>query len=402
MSLRPLKFLQVYFLALLSLGVAGSASAQIQGGSVVVGNVPPSTPVMLRSGNVQTLALLNTAFEIHGGFTVVDSPLAADFILAVDPLGPRGAMLVISSGVPEQTIFSETLAGDSSVDAVYRSIDRAIYKVRRGESGFFSGKLAFVSEETGSTEVYVSDLLFQSVTRLTSDGTSAVRPRWSPDGNSIVYTSYKTGFPDIYRLDLLSQRREVVADYNGLNMDARYSPDGSRLAMILSGNSNADIWIREANGQMNNLTKSRGLEAAPAWSPDGTRLVYTSDERGGPQLYVIPSRGGTARRLRTDISGDCAQPDWNPVFENQIAFSAAMGAGRQIIVFDSVAGASRIVSNESGDAIEPHWLSDGRHLIYTHRRANRSEIKIMDTLSQKNYRISGSRVKVSQPSFVTE
>lgn len=366
---------------------------------MVVGNVPPSTPVMVRSGNANTLAILKTAFNIHGGFILVETVREADFVFAVDPIGPRGARLIITSGVPEQTVFSETLAGESSVNAVYKAIDRAIFKTRR-KSGFFSGKLAFVSEETGSTEVFVSDLLFQSVTRLTSDGKSAVRPRWSPDGKSIVYTSYKTGFPDIYRLDLVNQRREIVADYNGLNMDARYSPDGSRLAMVLSGKTNADVWVREASGQMNNLTKSRGLEAAPAWSPDGTRIVYTADTRGGPQLYVIPSRGGTPRRLRTDISGDCAQPDWNPVNDNKIAFSAAMGSGRQIILFDSVAGGSEILSNESGDAIEPQWLSDGRHLVYTHRRANRSEIKIMDTLTKRSYTISGRRVKVSQPSYV--
>ncbi len=378
---------------------ASTAYSQISGGSVQVGSIPASTPVMVRSGNSNTAALLQTAFTIHGGFSVVPTAGEADFVVSVDPIGPRAARLAISSGVPEKVLFTETLQGSSSINAIYQAVDRAIYKTRRTD-GFFSGKIAFISEETGSTEVCVSDVLFQEIAMLTQDRVSAVRPRWSPDGNSIVYTSYKSGFPDIYRLDLLNKRREVIADFKGLNMGARYSPDGSKIAMIVSGNSNADVWVRSASGQMKNLTKSRGLEAAPAWSPDGTRIVFSSDERGGPQLYVMPAHGGSYRRLRTDISGDCAEPDWNPEFDNLIAFTAAQGSGTQIAIFDSELGQSRFITSENGDAIEPQWLPDGRHLLYTYRRANRSVIKIMDTLSGKSYVVSGSRTKVSQASYV--
>lgn len=373
------------------------AFAQIDGGTVNVRGIPSSTPVMVASGNSNTKAILNTAFRIHGGYDVVGASSAADFVVGVDPIGAQAARLTITSG--SRQLLSETLAGSSSLNAIYKAIDRAIYKTR-GKKGFFAGKLAYVSEESGVTEVYTTDLLFQTKTQLTNDRKSVVRPRWSPDGNSILFTSYKSGFPDIHRLDFRNRSRDVIANYKGLNMDARYSPDGTRIAMIISGGKNADVWVRESSGRMKNLTKSRGLEASPSWSPDGTRLVFSSDERGGPQLYVMPSHGGSSRRLATNISGHCAQPDWNPEFSNQIAFSAAVGSGRQIVVFDSTIGKSRIVSNESGDAIEPHWLRDGRHLLYTHRRANQSQIKILDTLSGKSFVLSGNARKVSQPSYV--
>lgn len=377
----------------LSVGVFG----QIDGGTVNVRGVPDSTPVAVTSGNSNTKAILAAAFRIHGGYRVVDAAADADFVIGVDPVGSQAARLRIASGARQ--LLSETLASDSSVNAVYKAIDRAVYKTR-GERGFFSGKLVYVSEETGATEIYQTDLLFQTKTRLTNDGKSVVRPRWSPDGDAVVFTSWRDGFPDIHRIDFRSRSREVIANFDGLNMDARYSPDGNRIAMIISGGKNADIWVREASGRMTNLTKSRALEASPSWSPDGTRLVFSSDERGGPQLYVIPSRGGSSRRLATNVSGDCAQPDWNPKFANLIAFSAAFGSGRQIVIYDSTAGESRTVSNEVGDAIEPHWLSDGRHLLYTHRRANRSSIKILDTLSGESHVVSGRAVKVSQPSYV--
>lgn len=397
MILRYLNSFRTVILILATLAFGGIAFAQIDGGTVNVRGIPSSTPVAVSSGNANTKAILNTAFRIHGGYEVVGTPAEADFVVGLEPIGSQAARLTITSG--SRQLLSETLAADSSLNAVYKAIDRAIYKTR-GKDGFFAGKLVYVSEESGATEVYTTDILFQTKTQLTNDRKSVVRPRWSPDGDSIVFTSYKSGFPDIHRLNFRAASREVIASYNGLNMDARYSPRGDRIAMIISGGQNADVWVREASGRMTNLTKSRGLEASPSWSPDGTRLVYSSDERGGPQLYVIPSRGGSARRLATNISGDCAQPDWNPEFSNQIAFSAAIGSGRQIVIYDSTVGKSRIVSNESGDAIEPHWLRDGRHLLYTHRQANRSSIKILDTLSGKSYVLSGSAAKVSQPSYV--
>ncbi|MBD5779072.1 PD40 domain-containing protein [Pelagicoccus sp. NFK12] len=405
MNLRLPKLFRTALLIAMAMPLVGLALAQYDGGVVTIDSVPPSTLVVVRSGNSNTKAILDTAFRIDGRFDVVASANEAHYTIQIDPLGSGSAKLSIFSGVPEKLMFTETLSGDSSLNAVYRAIDRAVYKTRRGDSGFWSGKLAFINEESGAPEVCVSDMLFQRVVQLTNDRVSALGPKWSPDGNQIVYTSYRAGFPDIYQLDLRTNSRQVIANYKGLNTGARYSPDGSRMAMIISGGNNSDVWVREASGRMKNLTKSRGLEAAPAWSPDGTRLVFSSDERGGPQLYVMPSVGGSYRRLATNVSGDCAQPDWNPVHDNKIAFSAAIGSGRQIVIYDSRLGKSRIISNESGDAIEPHWLADGRHLVYTHRRANRSEIKIMDTAAEpnqfgKSYVISGSRVKVSQPAFV--
>lgn len=401
MNLRLTNLYRTALLIAMATPFFGLALAQYDGGVVEVVTVPDSTPVVVRSGNSNTKAILDTAFQIDGRFSIVRSASDAHYTIAVDPVGSNSARLSIYSGVPEKLMFTETLTGDSSLNAVYKAIDRAVYKTRRGDKGFWAGKLAFINEESGAAEVCVSDLLFQSVVQLTNDRVSALGPKWSPDGNAILYTSYRSGFPDIYKLDLRTNSRQVIANFKGLNTGARYSPDGSRIAMIISGGTNSDVWVREASGRMKNLTKSRGLEAAPAWSPDGTRLVFSSDERGGPQLYVMPSVGGSSRRLATNVSGDCAQPDWNPVFDNQIAFSAAMGSGRQIIIYDSKLGKSLpAVTNESGDAIEPHWLSDGRHLVYTHRRANRSEIKIVDTLTRKSYVISGRRAKVSQPSFV--
>ncbi len=198
-----------------------------------------------------------------------------------------------------------------------------------------------------------------------------------------------------------SNTRSVIADFKGTNLSARYSPDGSRIAMIITGGSNADVWVRDASSVFTNLTRSEGLESAPAWSPDGTRLVYSSDRNGGNQLYVMPAQGGSPRRLATNISGYCAEPDWNPAEPSKILFTAAQGSGYQLAVYDTQSGQSAWLTSEGGDAIEGSWLNDGRHIVYTHRRANNRQIKLFDTVTKRGALLSGSRTSAGQPAFLS-
>jgi TolB protein len=131
------------------------------------------------------------------------------------------------------------------------------------------------------------------------------------------------------------------------------------------------------------LTRNRSLETSPSWSPDGQRLVYASDAPGRPQLYVLPAAGGTPRRLPTNVSRYCAEPDWNPVDAKQIAFTAAVSGGFQIALYDAEAGVAKVLTKAPGAAVEPTWLNDGRHLIFTQRLDGRTRLMLLDSRSGK-------------------
>lgn len=74
------------------------------------------------------------------------------------------------------------------------------------------------------------------------------------------------------------------------------SPDGKTIAFTYKG----DIYtVPSAGGQATRLTAGDGYNSNPFWSPDGTRLVFSSDRMGGSDVYVMPAGGGTPRRLTT-------------------------------------------------------------------------------------------------------
>jgi len=219
---------------------------------------------------------------------------------------------------------------------------------------------------------------------LTRDRALVTGPRWSPDGTRLLFTTYhKAGFPDIYSINLATGRKEPIATFKGTNTGGAYSPDGRRIAMTLSGTGNSEIFIADSQGKnLRRLTTNKSNEASPNWSPDGTRLVYTSDAAGMPQLFQISVNGGAPQRIQTNISRYCSEPAWNPVDPNKIAFTASIGGGFQIAVYDFKTRSSKQITS-GASSVEPVWLSDGRHLVFTKREGGRTRLMLVDSETGK-------------------
>lgn len=378
--------MQNAFRFLLGLALAAPLFAQRDIGTVNVNADTQTTSISISSPSPELQNLALKAFGAHGRYKAVASGGA--FSLTFAPAGATQVSVTITKGSAGTPVHSETVSGTSLRNALLRAADVAVLKTS-GLRGFFAGRLAFVGEATGKTEIYTSDLFFGEAQRWTSDGKQIMSPRWVPGGSKIVFTSYRTSFPDIYVLELNNRRISLLASFKGTNSGGSFSPDGSRVAMVLSGEGNPEVYVGNAQGrQIRRLTNTPAVEASPTWSPDGSRILFVSDSAGGPQLYVMPAGGGAATRLATNISGYCAEPDWSDANPNKIVFTAKMGSGYQICVFDMAARASKIATKAPTDAIEPVWMADGRHVMCTFRAANTRSLWLVDTESGKATRLS--------------
>lgn len=379
--------MQNAFRFLLALAFAAPAFAQRDIGDIVVQANAQVLGISVTSSSPELQALANRAFDAHGRYRRVAS--GAAYNVTFTPAGATQVTVTITKGSAGTPVHTQTVSGTSLRNALLRAADVAVTKTS-GLPGFFAGKLAFLGEVTGKTEIYTSDLFFGEAQRWTSDGKQIMGPRWSPRGDRIVFTSYRTSFPDIYVLELGSRRISLLASFKGTNSGGRFSPDGSRVAMILSGEGNPEVYVGNAQGrQIRRLTTNQAVEASPAWSPDGSRLVFTSDiiATGRPQLHVMSAGGGSMTRLVTGFNY-CAEPDWSTANPNKIAFTAAQGRGFQVAVYDMSSGKGSIVTKAPTDAIEPVWMADGRHIICTYRAANTRSLWLIDTESDRVTRLS--------------
>ena len=382
--MQKLPRLVLFFLFSISLGLA-----QRNIGDVIV-SADSKTVAVRVSANVpelNNLALL--AFRAHGRYRLVGSGYSYDIRFTQVATNQVRVEIERSGGA---MVHAEVVSGTDPRNALLRAADVAVERTNGvGLKGFFAAKLAFIGERTNRKEVYTSDLFFGDVKQITRDNTQALTPRWSPDGSKIVYTSFfRSGFPDIYQIDLNNYQRTSFVSFKGTNSGARFSPNGQQVAMVLSGEGNAEIYLGNAQGrQIRRMTRSDAVEASPCFSPDGSRIIFTSDAAGGPQLYLMSTAGGSMQRVPTNISGYCAEPDWSRADGNKIAFTIRIGSGYQIAVYDFAKRQAAVqVSHAPFDGVEPCWLGDGRHLVYTARDERSSRICILDTESGKSTAIS--------------
>ena len=260
----------------------------------------------------------------------------------------------------------------------HRTADE-IVEALTGHKGMASARIVCVGMRNGAKDIFMCDSDGSNVQQITRDGRIVVRPRWTPDGSSVLFTSYLRGFPDIHKANLQTGKREVVASYAGLNTGAAVSPDGKEVALILSKDGNPELYLKNLrSGKLSRLTySSPAVESSPSWSPDGKSLVYVSDNSGSPQLYIISRTGGQPRRISSRGTENVA-PDWGR--NGLIACSSRSGGRYHIAIIDPSNGQTTYLPNDGADYEDPSWMPNARHIVAGRTAAHQSSLYLLDTL----------------------
>ena len=261
--------------------------------------------------------------------------------------------------------------------AAHMFADDVVLKVT-GRLGIAHSKLAFTNNATGRKEIYIVDYDGANLTRLTSDNSINLLPRWSQDASRIYYTTYRWGNPDMFEIDLKAGKIRPFTTFQGLNIPGGFSPDGMTMVMTLSRGGDPGIYsLNIVTKQLKHLLKGFGVSSSPTWSPDGTQVAFVSDRSGNPQIYVLEMATGKTRRL-TRMNW-CDSPSWSPSGE-WIVFAGRETTKEKLNIFTTDLTGSQIrrLTNKAGDNEDPSWSPDGRFVGFTSTRRGRRELFIMD------------------------
>src|SRR5207342_3706797 len=114
----------------------------------------------------------------------------------------------------------------------------------------------------------------------------------------LAYVSFERGNSTIYTQELTTGAREVIASFRGINGAPAFSPDGRRLALTLSKSGNTEIYVMDlASKALTPITHHYAIDTEAVWTPDGQNLIFTSDRAGKPQVYQVSAGGGEPVRL---------------------------------------------------------------------------------------------------------
>jgi len=258
---------------------------------------------------------------------------------------------------------------------VAHQISDEIYKALTGERGVFGTRIAYVTVEKtrglGNNYVlYLADADGANPRTMLRSVEPIFSPSWSPDGQRLAYVTYDTFMSPkgrdkqmaVYIQEVNTGRRNRVSIGKGLNAAPAWSPDGTKLALTLSKDGNPEIYVLHLhNGALTRVTYNSAIDTEPEWAPDGQSLIFTSDRTGSPQIYRVSANGGDAQRV-TYKGNYNARARFAPD-GRKIVVLHNEGSGFQIAVQDLENGQLNTLSRTTLDE-SPSFAPNGSMVIY--------------------------------------
>lgn len=164
-----------------------------------------------------------------------------------------------------------------------------------------NGHLAFVARSGAQDVLYIYSIpdrkILQKISR--PDLVSLFSPAWSPDGAWIALAGLDpSGRRDLYRIRIADGTAEQLTHDYFDDMDPDWSPDGERLVFSSDradsgkqGNTNLFLYDLRTHA-IRFLTTGPYKDTSPAWSPDGRFIAFSSDRNDVPNLWVVRSQFG--------------------------------------------------------------------------------------------------------------
>jgi Tol biopolymer transport system component len=259
-----------------------------------------------------------------------------------------------------------------------RLADEAAFDVTDGQTMVWSPNwspdgrhLYFVSDRGGTM-----DLRQQSISEEgepkgeampVTTGLGIMNAAFSSDGAKLAYSKGEI-VANLWRVPILDGRPATWADAEQLTFDqalvefAGVSPDGSRLLFDSDQTGNADLWMMDLETrEIQQWTINPAPEWKPAWSPDGSKIAFYRHQGGNRDIWVMPVPEGQSIQLTSHEAEDYV-PAWSPD-GSHIAFVSSRTGMQQIWLIPADGGSPKLVEvPENAGMI--HWSADGNWLAF--------------------------------------
>jgi len=275
-----------------------------------------------------------------------------------------------------------------------------IYEKLTGIPGVFGTKVAYVTAQGRDNDrlftLVVADADGENEITIMESTDPIMSPAWSPDSRRLAYVSFENNISTIYVQTLRSGNRIKVSSRAGINGAPAFSPDGRKLVLTLGGiDGNLDINILDlATRKVTRLTTNRAIDTEGTWSPDGRSVYFTSDRSGGPQVYRVGVNGDSPERITFEGSYN-ARPRLSPD-GSKLAMVHLDRGNYRIAVLDLDSRDLLVLSGGSQDE-SPSFAPNSDSLIYATRQGGNGVLETVSADGLVRQRLASRQGDVREP-----
>ncbi|MDX9715317.1 MAG: Tol-Pal system beta propeller repeat protein TolB [Dissulfurispiraceae bacterium] len=296
------------------------------------------------------------------------------------------AISVHDMATGKEVMRKEYSAASSLVRPIAHTIANDIYKLLTGQDSMFRSKIAYVCDKDLKKELCLMDWDGHRNQSIGLSSDIMLTPRWSPDGNRLLYSAQRNHQWTIYSLSTATLREQSVVRLSGLSMAGNFFPDNKQYVFTYTKDGKSDIYVSEiGTSSASKLVTSSWIEVSPTVSPDGKSILFVSNRSGGPQIFISDQRGDNVRRVTFQGSYNTS-PAWSPKGD-RIAY-VSMISGRNQIFTIKPDGSDASQLTDKGSNEDPCFSPDGMFITFTSNRDGVKGIYIMSVNGANQVRIT--------------
>lgn len=227
-------------------------------------------------------------------------------------------------------------------------------------------------------------------------------------GTKIYFVSTRggKGTKEIWSMDYDGANQKPVTQYRSTSITPAVSPDGTKLAFTTYQRGNPAIFVfsLETGRRLPFYSPVSSMVTTPEFTPDGQRILFSSSVGGWPQIYIASTDGSGLRRISYSSSIDM-EPAVNPKTGTDIVFVSGRSGLPQIYRMNiEGADVQRLTSGE-GEAVNPAWHPDGQHIAFAWTRGfapGNYNIFVMDVATRRFNQLTHGAGRNENPSWAPD
>lgn len=291
--------------------------------------------------------------------------------------------------------------GSVQMEGGQLAVEAHLYDLKNPNAPSIIGRRYRGDPDEGNTRAMAHQFADEIVLRL-SGGTRGI----ASTRIAYAFRPGRGGNKEIYICDYDGYNPHPMHLFNSISLTPRWSPDNTKIVFtsFRQGNPDIDVFSLETNSLLT-FAHYRGLNTTPAWSPDGERIAFCSSMSGYPEIYLSDSHGRDLKRLTYSVHSGNNSPTWNPKTGAQIAFVSDRSGIAQLYMMDADGSNVQRLVSEGGWVDAPSWSPDGQLIAFMWKRKGEGgnfDIYIIEVATRRWIQLTQDQGQNENPSWAPD